>query len=152
MNNKTLKILNRIYRGNDTSPDVGKQTLKILNRMYRGNDTSPDVMILFEIRYIKSIFCINCGNYVIRYPKSHNRDCFCDTRQTYFLIYKSFIEKFSDCYGGHVIDDYIESQEGAHPDLVKYIFKLILFGEIYQKPFFYMIDDFISDNIISFFV
>ena len=97
MNNKTLKILNRIYRGNDTSPDVGKQTLKILNRMYRGNDTSPDVMILFEIRYIKSIFCINCGNYVIRYPKSHNRDCFCDTRQTYFLIYKSFIEKFSDC-------------------------------------------------------
>lgn len=127
------------------------RTLNIVKKIYRDYD-SPEVDIKFENRSINCIFCVNCGNYLIKKPKSRNIDCFCDNRKTFFLIYKNFIETFSDYYSGDEIDDYIESPEGAHPALVKYIFNLILFGEIYKKPFFNRIDDFVTDNIISFIV
>jgi predicted membrane-bound dolichyl-phosphate-mannose-protein mannosyltransferase len=128
------------------------RTLTILKNIYRDHETSPEVVINFERKSIKSIFCINCGNYLIKNPKSRNIYCFCDNRKTFFLIYKNFIETFSDYYSGDEIDDYIESHEGAHPALVKYIFNLILFGEIYKKPFFNQVDDFITHKILSFIV
>ena len=124
--------------------------LDILNKIYRYDDDSPEVVILFESKNIHSIFCINCGNYLIINPKLRNIHCFCDNRKTFFLIYKRFIETFSDNYSGDEIDDYIKSPENIHPTLVKYIFNLILFGEIYDKTYFNRIDDFITDNIISF--
>lgn len=127
--------------------------IDILNKIYRYNDGSPEVVILFENKNIHCIFCIICGNYLITNPKARNIHCFCDNRKTFFLIYKCFIETFSDNYSGDEIDDYIElSYKDAHPGLVKYIFNIILFAEIYKKPYFNRIDDFITDNIISFIV
>ena len=122
----------------------------ILNKIYRYEDGSPEVVILFESKNFHSIFCVNCGNYLITNPKLRHIHCFCDNRKTLFLIYKNFIETFPDNYSGDEIDDYIGSYEGAHPTLVKYIFNLILFAETYNKPYFNKIDNFITDNIISF--
>jgi hypothetical protein len=124
--------------------------LVILNKIYRYEDESQEVVILFEGKNFHTIFCVNCGNYLITNPKLRHIHCFCDNRKTFFLIYKNFIETFSDNYSGDEIDDYIDSYEGAHPTLVKYIFNLILFGETYNKHYFNRIDNFITDNIISF--
>lgn len=126
----------------------------ILKKIRRESDINPEVFIVFERRHIHSIFCISCGNYLIKKPISRNIHCFCDYRNTMYLVYKNFIETFSEDYGGDEIDDYLEtsSYEGCHPDLIKYILNVVLFGETYQRSYHNNIDDLLTENILSFLV
>ena len=121
-----------------------------LKRMRRDNDGSPQIFIYIDHKYFSSAFCIDCGNYIE--SKVQSIKCICDQRGTYFQVYKSFFETFSDTYDGDIFDEYLEFSEEANPVVMHYMYKAIFFGISYKERCFNNIDDNIVDNVISYLV
>jgi hypothetical protein len=99
------------------------------------------------------LFCKYCGNYFDnRYSNKPNLSCLCDKDSIIYENYQDFINNFPDYTSGDEIDDYIENPEGAHTDMMKYIYKMILFGTTYKnmKNIHKNIDGYIEDKILEY--
>jgi hypothetical protein len=94
-------------------------------------------------------FCHNCGQYLHNYS-TRSIICLCDRIPKIFENYRSFIEEIPDDYSGDELEDYIETPESAHKDLMKYIYEMILFGITYEKEYYNKIDNKITNKILEY--
>lgn len=102
-------------------------------------------------RFFESYFCDVCGNYIY-FEENYNEKiiCLCDKIPKIFKNYREFIEEIPDITSGDELDDYIEYPEDGHPDFVKYIYNMVLFGITYNKPYYNSINNDIVENILSY--
>ena len=121
-----------------------------LKRMIRQDDcsSSPSVFIFVDHKYFKPIFCVDCGNYFEK--KNKNIGCFCDERNTLFKLYQNFFDTFCETYDGDVFDDYLEFTDEVHPEILRYIYKAVLFGITFKQVNYNNIGDYVFENILSY--
>lgn len=121
------------------------------------NITNMVLKINNQEKIFSSSFCRNCGDYT---DKKSNRDnlrviCICDTRTQIFEDYKNFILEIPEDFSGDELEDFME--EDNDPGEVKScmlrdIYTMVLFGLTYKKNYYFMIDEHISNNILSYLV
>ena len=106
----------------------------------------------FRDKLFDCVFCCTCGQYLYSETNKNIKSiiCNCDKKYEIFKNYKSFIGEISYITDGDILDDYIENPKDGHPDFMKYIYNMILFGITYDTPQYYKIDGYITDNIINF--
>ena len=94
------------------------------------------------------ILCKYCGNYFDeKYANTKNLFCLCDRDSILYENYQHVINNFADYTSGDEIDDYIEYPEDANKDLMKYIYKIVLFGMTYKDTKKYIHKNYIHKNI-----
>ena len=97
----------------------------------------------------ESYFCNDCGNY-FRDNYIKNITCLCDRIPKIYKNYQEFIDEIPDIASGDELEDYIETPESAHKDLMKYIYEMILFGITYEKEYYNKIDNKITNKILEY--
>ena len=119
--------------------------------IYRCKINDPDYMIInANGKIFKSFFCEDCGNYLGKENKSIR--CMCDKIQKIYKYYQTFIEEISDIADGDELEDYIEDPTCGNRVFVQYIYKMVLFGEIYDKPYYNYINNVVIIKILNYII
>jgi hypothetical protein len=71
------------------------------------------------------------------------------TLQQKFEEYKTFIEEIPNDFSGDELEDFIDYPYSVNKELIKYIYKMILFGLIYDKKYYNKINK-IKHKILEF--
>jgi hypothetical protein len=114
---------------------------------------SRNMILEISGKIFRCSFCRNCGQYT-------NKDylnilCSCDTRSQIFEDYKNFILEIPDDFSGDELEDFMEVEDSIEPNkvkssMLKHIYSMILFGMTYEKNYYNRIDEYISNNVLSF--
>ena len=77
-------------------------------------------------------FCDFCGQYLY----NETIICSCNIIEKIFKTYANFIEEIPEDFSGDELEDYIETPKNVNKDLMKYIYKMVLFSIIYKKDYY----------------
>ena len=102
--------------------------IKTIQNAYFEEYNSPEYFLIVDNKIFSTYFCLTCGEYQYKKDFVKKYTCNCDERKTCFTLYRNFFITFEEEYDGDDISDYLESPNEAHPYVIKFLYKAILFG------------------------